>query len=62
MRDDNIRLKRRVSCGVCGGDLKLIAYVDGRVDGRCDRCDRTTMVAPQGSLARFISPARGEHG
>jgi len=62
MRENNIRLKRRVPCGQCGKDLKLTAYVDGRVDGHCDHCDRTTMVAPQGSLAKFISPARDERG
>jgi hypothetical protein len=60
MREHNVRLKRRVPCGACGRDLDLIAYVDGRVDGRCEHCDTTIMVAQQGSLAKFIAPARDD--
>jgi hypothetical protein len=59
MVERNLRIKRSVPCEGCGEPLELTAYVDGRLDGRCERCNRTTMLALRGSLARFLTPARG---
>ncbi len=45
MVERNLRIKRSVPCEGCGEPLELTAYVDGRLDGRCERCNRTTMLA-----------------
>jgi hypothetical protein len=52
MVERNLRIKRRARCSDCGADLLLIAYVDGR----CDACDRTSMVSLPGSLAAYLAP------